>query len=121
MKKTKIKVNKTEYVASKHIMLWSVTFVDEKDYRFGKEITLAYRANDLASAFLGREDIQVTPEGAIAFNENVEGRVINLVEHIDKLNLDQIRTSDADQFLDYNVKFREYPFEEVFDILSESE
>lgn len=121
MRETKIRVNKTEYVPSKHIMLWAVTFVDENDSRYGKDITLAYRANDLASAFLGRDDIQVTPEGAIEFNENVEGRVINLIEHVHRPEADNLKAADAEQLLDYNVKLRDYPFEEVFDILSGSE
>jgi len=118
MEPTKIRVDKTEYVESKHMMLWSVTFVDEKDERYGKSVTLAYRANDLASAFLGRDDIQVNPEGALEFNRNVEGRVINLIEHFKQPSVDDVKGADADQFLDYNVKFREYPFEEVYDILN---
>ena len=121
MKTSKIRVDKTEYVESKHIMLWSVTFTDPEDPRCGKSITLAYRANDLASAFLGREDIEVTSEGAIAFNQNVEGREINLVEKFDPIIDKEIPQANDNHFLDYNVKFREYPFEEVYDILSESE
>lgn len=118
MESTKIRVDKTEYIPSKHIMMWGVTFVDEGDHRFGKSITLAYRANDLASAFLGREDVQVTPEGAMEFNNNVEGRVINLIEIVDQPTTEDIRTADANKYLDYNVQFREYPFEEVYDILN---
>ena len=121
MRTSKIRVDKTEYVESKHIMLWSVTFMDENDHRYGKSITLAYRANDLAAAFLGREDIQVTPEGALAFNQNVEGRVINLVEIIDQKSEQALKSAGPDEYLDYNVQFREYPFEEVYDILSESD
>lgn len=120
-KNSRIRVDKTEYVESKHIMLWSVTFVDENDDRFGKSITLAYRANDLASAFLGRDDIQVTAEGAISFNQNIEGREINLVEKFDPIIDKDISESDDENFLDYNVKFRDYPFEEVYDMLSRSD
>jgi len=115
---TKIRVDKTEYIPSKHIMMWEVTFVDQSDDRYGKSITLAYRANDLASAFLGRDDVQVTEEGARAFNENVQGRIINLVEILDQPSNQDIRTADANKYLDYNVQLREYPFEEVYDMLN---
>jgi len=115
---TKIRVDKTEYIPSKHIMMWEVTFVDQSDDRHGKSIILTYRANDLASAFLGRDDVQVTEEGARAFNENVQGRIINLVEILDQPSNQDIRTADANKYLDYNVQLREYPFEEVYDMLN---
>lgn len=121
MRNSKIKINKTRYVESKHIIMWEVTYVDNNDDRFGKTVTLAYPANDLAAAFLNNPDIVITSQDAIEFNSNIEGKTINLIETFDNIQEDHILRGDTNTILDYNVRLREFPFEEVYDILMESD
>jgi len=117
MKPRKIRINKTEYIESKHLIMWQITYVDESDPEYGKDVTLAYRANDIADAVLGKKGIKITADQALTFNREISGKTINLVEIYDSMNHEDVLNGSVEDFTDRSMSMREYPFEEVYDIL----
>ena len=72
---------------------------------------------------LGLEDLEPWVDAIIDANPGIS--VLTLYNSsypkFDPIIDKEIPQANDNHFLDYNVKFREYPFEEVYDILSESE
>lgn len=121
MEPRKINIQKTEYIEDKHLILWQIMYADPTDPEFGKCITLAYRANDLASAVLNRPDVVIAPEHARFFNQQILGKTINLVQKYQNVDPTSIVNGELDSLIDRSFDMKEYPFEEVYDLLVNSE
>ena len=117
----RITIQRTEYVREKHLIMWQVYYSDPGDPDYGKQVTLAYRANDLAAAVLNNPNIQITEENALVFNREILGKTITLVDIPQVSDPSHFVSGDVDSLVDYNIKMKDYPFEEVYDLLSKSE
>ena len=120
MEPRKINIQKTEYIEDKHLILWQIMYADVTDPEYGKCITLAYRANDLASAVLGRQDVIISADNARHFNSEILGKTINIVQQHSEVDPTSIVSGELDTLIDRSFDMKDYPFEEVYDLLMKS-
>lgn len=115
----RIKIINTDYNKDYHIVMWEVKFIDPTDSYFGETRTLAYRANDLISSILGRDDIAIPPEIVIQFNNQIKGKEkkIEINSDIKTLPSDLNNISEKD-FEKISSVLDKYPYKEIHNILN---
>ncbi len=107
--KRRIKILDTKYNQKQHVIYWKVRYLDDNH-----EITWVYRVNDIANALLGRDDISLTPEQAIKFNENWKGKEKWVTEEFTRNQLPKISDMTEHEIDAMSSEMNDYP---IFELL----
>ena len=115
----KVKIINTHYFQKHHLIVWDIKFTQKGSKHYGQQKRVAYRANDLASALLGRKDIVITPQQAIHFNSQIKGKQKSISFQYESSNIGPLASLGEQQLGNITANMKQYPYQEIFDAINQ--